>query len=126
MLEDQVERYLGNYIRGLSKEALKISVWQGSCRVDISVSKSCKRTQRNVTSEASPSKRVRRTTTRVNNRRATAVTRQDGEGCSSSYLRNAICLQRFGRLTCKNSRRITKKTSHFDEPKTILLIQQMA
>ncbi|XWS49634.1 hypothetical protein CRYUN_Cryun12cG0020000 [Craigia yunnanensis] len=33
MLEDQVanllERYLGNYVRGLNKEALKISVWQG-------------------------------------------------------------------------------------------------
>lgn len=33
MLEDQVayllQRYLGNYVRGLSKEALKISVWQG-------------------------------------------------------------------------------------------------
>nr|XP_043638921.1 uncharacterized protein LOC122610015 [Erigeron canadensis] len=34
MLEDQVayllQRYLGNYVRGLSKEALKISVWQGN------------------------------------------------------------------------------------------------
>ena len=34
MLEDQVanllQRYLGNYVRGLNKEALKISVWQGS------------------------------------------------------------------------------------------------
>lgn len=34
MLEDQVafflEKYLGNYVRGLNKEALKISVWQGS------------------------------------------------------------------------------------------------
>lgn len=33
MLEDQVayllQRYLGNYVRGLSKEALKISVWNG-------------------------------------------------------------------------------------------------
>ncbi|KAM7253912.1 hypothetical protein ACFE04_031594 [Oxalis oulophora] len=33
MLEDQVayllQRYLGNYVRGLNKEALKISVWQG-------------------------------------------------------------------------------------------------
>ncbi|XP_020216899.1 vacuolar protein sorting-associated protein 13A [Cajanus cajan] len=33
MLEDQVayllQRYLGNYVRGLSKEALKISVWKG-------------------------------------------------------------------------------------------------
>ncbi|XP_056848056.1 uncharacterized protein LOC130498599 [Raphanus sativus] len=33
MLEDQVayllQRYWGNYVRGLSKEALKISVWQG-------------------------------------------------------------------------------------------------
>ncbi|KAG9142716.1 hypothetical protein Leryth_005471 [Lithospermum erythrorhizon] len=33
MLEDQVtyllQRYLGNYVRGLSKEALKISVWRG-------------------------------------------------------------------------------------------------
>lgn len=33
MLEDQVafflEKYLGNYVRGLNKEALKISVWQG-------------------------------------------------------------------------------------------------
>ncbi|OIV92802.1 hypothetical protein TanjilG_00936 [Lupinus angustifolius] len=33
MLEDQVayllQRYLGNYIRGLNKEALKISVWKG-------------------------------------------------------------------------------------------------
>ncbi|KAL6175920.1 hypothetical protein ACLB2K_052558 [Fragaria x ananassa] len=33
MLEDQVanllQRYLGNYVKGLSKEALKISVWQG-------------------------------------------------------------------------------------------------
>ncbi|KAL8529518.1 hypothetical protein ACS0TY_006808 [Phlomoides rotata] len=34
MLEDQVayllQRYLGNYVRGLNKEALKISVWQGN------------------------------------------------------------------------------------------------
>lgn len=34
MLEDQVayllQRYLGNYVRGLNKEALKISVWKGS------------------------------------------------------------------------------------------------
>lgn len=34
MLEDQVanllQRYLGDYVRGLNKEALKISVWQGS------------------------------------------------------------------------------------------------
>ncbi|KAL2348225.1 hypothetical protein Fmac_002225 [Flemingia macrophylla] len=34
MLEDQVayllQRYLGNYVRGLSKEALKISVWKGN------------------------------------------------------------------------------------------------
>ncbi|MFS8029949.1 putative vacuolar protein sorting-associated protein [Helianthus anomalus] len=34
MLEDQVayllQRYLGNYVRGLSKEALSISVWQGN------------------------------------------------------------------------------------------------
>ncbi|CAK9173346.1 unnamed protein product [Ilex paraguariensis] len=33
MLEDQVayllQRYLGNYVRGLNKEALKISVWRG-------------------------------------------------------------------------------------------------
>lgn len=33
MLEDQVayllQKYLGNYVLGLSKEALKISVWQG-------------------------------------------------------------------------------------------------
>ncbi|KAF6135498.1 hypothetical protein GIB67_015351 [Kingdonia uniflora] len=33
MLEDQVafllQKYLGNYVRGLNKEALKISVWQG-------------------------------------------------------------------------------------------------
>lgn len=33
MLEDQVanllQRYLGNYVIGLNKEALKISVWQG-------------------------------------------------------------------------------------------------
>ncbi|CAD6212089.1 unnamed protein product [Miscanthus lutarioriparius] len=33
MLEDQVafllQKYLGNYVRGLSKEALKISVWRG-------------------------------------------------------------------------------------------------
>uniref|UniRef100_A0A2P2MGU1 Putative vacuolar protein sorting-associated protein 13F n=1 Tax=Rhizophora mucronata TaxID=61149 RepID=A0A2P2MGU1_RHIMU len=33
MLEDQVafllQRYLGNYVRGLNKEALKISVWNG-------------------------------------------------------------------------------------------------
>lgn len=33
MLEDQVanllQRYLGNYVRGLNKEALKISVWKG-------------------------------------------------------------------------------------------------
>ncbi|KAK7309084.1 hypothetical protein RJT34_05549 [Clitoria ternatea] len=33
MLEDQVayllQKYLGNYVRGLSKEALKISVWKG-------------------------------------------------------------------------------------------------
>lgn len=33
MLEDQVayllQRYLGNYVKGLSKEALKISVWKG-------------------------------------------------------------------------------------------------
>jgi hypothetical protein len=32
-LEDQVtfllQKYLGNYIRGLNKEALKISVWRG-------------------------------------------------------------------------------------------------
>lgn len=25
-----LQRYLGNYVRGLNKEALKISVWQGS------------------------------------------------------------------------------------------------
>ncbi|KAE8055526.1 hypothetical protein FH972_012359 [Carpinus fangiana] len=34
MLEDQVafllQKYLGNYVRGLNKEALKISVWQGN------------------------------------------------------------------------------------------------
>ncbi|WOL09557.1 hypothetical protein Cni_G18310 [Canna indica] len=34
MLEDKVayllQKYLGNYVRGLSKEALKISVWQGN------------------------------------------------------------------------------------------------
>ena len=34
MLEDQVayllQRYLGNYVRGLNKETLKISVWKGS------------------------------------------------------------------------------------------------
>ncbi|XP_065619172.1 uncharacterized protein LOC112023786 [Quercus suber] len=34
MLEDQVasllQRYLGNYVRGLNKEALKISVWKGN------------------------------------------------------------------------------------------------
>lgn len=34
MLEDQVayllQRYLGNYVRGLNKEALKISVWRGN------------------------------------------------------------------------------------------------
>ncbi|XP_021768084.1 uncharacterized protein LOC110732449 isoform X1 [Chenopodium quinoa] len=34
MLEDQVayllQRYLGNYVRGLNKDALKISVWQGN------------------------------------------------------------------------------------------------
>ncbi|KAK4746515.1 hypothetical protein SAY87_012827 [Trapa incisa] len=34
MLEDQVanllQRYLGNYVKGLSKEALKISVWKGA------------------------------------------------------------------------------------------------
>ena len=34
MLEDQVayllQRYLGNYVKGLNKEALKISVWQGT------------------------------------------------------------------------------------------------
>uniref|UniRef100_A0A2N9GNL4 Chorein N-terminal domain-containing protein n=1 Tax=Fagus sylvatica TaxID=28930 RepID=A0A2N9GNL4_FAGSY len=34
MLEDQVanllQSYLGNYVRGLNKEALKISVWQGN------------------------------------------------------------------------------------------------
>ncbi|GFZ21058.1 pleckstrin homology (PH) domain-containing protein [Actinidia rufa] len=33
MLEDQVayllQRYLGNYVRGLNKETLKISVWKG-------------------------------------------------------------------------------------------------
>uniref|UniRef100_A0A0Q3QQS4 Uncharacterized protein n=2 Tax=Petrosaviidae TaxID=1437197 RepID=A0A0Q3QQS4_SETIT len=32
MLEDQVafllQKYLGNYVRGLNKEALKISVWR--------------------------------------------------------------------------------------------------
>lgn len=32
-MEDQVafllQKYLGNYVRGLSKEALKISVWRG-------------------------------------------------------------------------------------------------
>ncbi len=34
MLEEHVayylEKYLGNYVKGLSKEALKISVWQGT------------------------------------------------------------------------------------------------
>jgi vacuolar protein sorting-associated protein 13A/C len=34
MLEEHVayylEKYLGNYVKGLSKEALKISVWQGN------------------------------------------------------------------------------------------------
>ncbi|GFS29229.1 pleckstrin homology (PH) domain-containing protein [Actinidia rufa] len=34
MLEDQVayllQRYLGNYVRGLNKETLKISVWKGA------------------------------------------------------------------------------------------------
>lgn len=34
MLEDQVayllQKYLGNYVRGFNKEALKISVWNGS------------------------------------------------------------------------------------------------
>ena len=39
MLEDQVafllQKYLGNYVRGLNKEALKISVWQGSNRSSI-------------------------------------------------------------------------------------------
>ena len=33
MLEDQVasllQKYLGNYVRGFNKEALKISVWKG-------------------------------------------------------------------------------------------------
>ncbi len=33
MLEEQLayylEKYLGNYVQGLSKEALKVSVWQG-------------------------------------------------------------------------------------------------
>jgi hypothetical protein len=33
MLEEQLafylEKYLGNYVKGLSKEALKVSVWQG-------------------------------------------------------------------------------------------------
>lgn len=27
-----LQRYLGNYVRGLNKEALKISVWQGPDR----------------------------------------------------------------------------------------------
>jgi vacuolar protein sorting-associated protein 13A/C len=34
MLEEQLayylEKYLGNYVQGLSKEALKVSVWQGN------------------------------------------------------------------------------------------------
>lgn len=33
MLEEQLafylDKYLGNYVKGLSKEALKVSVWQG-------------------------------------------------------------------------------------------------
>jgi hypothetical protein len=44
MLEDQVanllQKYLGNYVRGLNKEALKISVWQGSNRSSLSLSHS--------------------------------------------------------------------------------------
>ena len=36
MLEDQVayllQKYLGNYVKGLSKEALKISAWRGPIR----------------------------------------------------------------------------------------------
>ncbi|KAH7549714.1 hypothetical protein JRO89_XS13G0070800 [Xanthoceras sorbifolium] len=39
MLEDQVayllQKYLGNYVRGLNKEALKISVWQGLGDVEL-------------------------------------------------------------------------------------------
>ncbi|XP_047340944.1 uncharacterized protein LOC124944671 [Impatiens glandulifera] len=38
MLEDQVayllQRYLGNYVKGLNKEALKISVWQGDVELN--------------------------------------------------------------------------------------------
>lgn len=34
MLEEQLafylEKYLGNYVKGLSREALKVSVWQGT------------------------------------------------------------------------------------------------
>ncbi|GMN30837.1 hypothetical protein TIFTF001_002987 [Ficus carica] len=41
MLEDQVayllQRYLGNYVRGLNKEALKISVWQVCLELEFAV-----------------------------------------------------------------------------------------
>jgi hypothetical protein len=35
-----LQKYLGNYVRGLNKEALKISVWQGSNRSSLSLSHS--------------------------------------------------------------------------------------
>ncbi|GKA33514.1 DNA helicase, partial [Tanacetum coccineum] len=59
---------------------------EGSGCIGVSLLNPCKRTQRNVTSKESPSKRTRQSTPRVTNTLLVAVTRKDGEGYSSGRL----------------------------------------
>ncbi|GJS36004.1 hypothetical protein Tco_0534386 [Tanacetum coccineum] len=59
---------------------------EGSGCIGVSFLNPRKRTQQNVTSEESPSKRTRQTTLRVTNTLLVAVTHEDGEGCSSGRL----------------------------------------
>ncbi|GJX65870.1 hypothetical protein Tco_0300213 [Tanacetum coccineum] len=65
-------------------------ITEGSGCIGVSVSHTCKRTQRNAASEESRTKRVCQSAPRVRNRRPTVATRQDGEGCSSAQTRAIV------------------------------------
>ncbi|GKB03363.1 hypothetical protein Tco_0831452 [Tanacetum coccineum] len=62
-------------------------ITEGSGRISVSISHTCKRRQRNATYKESRSKRVCQSAPRVRNRRPTVATRQDGKGCSSAQTR---------------------------------------
>ncbi|GJY77800.1 hypothetical protein Tco_0483601 [Tanacetum coccineum] len=63
-------------------ETTEIPFSEGFGCIGVSLLNMRKRTQRNVTSEESPSKITRQSTPRVTNTLLATVTREDGEGCS--------------------------------------------